>query len=98
MILDVARQEISEHGIDGVSIRSIARRVGVDPKLVRHYYGSREQLLREAVQVDMDPGSLPSGCCTAAGGGSAGTSPPSCWSTGTARARWSRTVPACPRR
>ncbi|MET8278992.1 TetR family transcriptional regulator [Micromonospora sp. NPDC005174] len=54
-ILDVTRREISECGLTGVSIRSVARRVGVDPRLVRHYYGSKEQLLRHAVQVDGNP-------------------------------------------
>lgn len=53
-ILDVARREITEHGLDGVSIRGIARRAGVDPRLVRHYYGSKERLLRHAVAVDDD--------------------------------------------
>lgn len=51
-ILEVARLEISEHGFDGVSIRSIARRAGVDPRLVRHYFGSKERLLLHAVQVE----------------------------------------------
>jgi len=54
-ILDIARREISERGLAGVSIRSVARRAGVDPRLVRHYYGSKEQLLRHAVQVEGDP-------------------------------------------
>lgn len=57
-ILEIARREISEHGIDGVSIRNIARRAGVDPRLVRHYYGSKERLLLHAVQVQSDPVAL----------------------------------------
>lgn len=55
VILDVARQEITEHGFDGASIRNIARRAGVDPRLVRHYYGSRERLLLHAIQIECDP-------------------------------------------
>ena len=58
VILDVARQEISEHGFEGASIRNIARRAGVDPRLVRHYYGSRERLLLQAVQLEGDPHEL----------------------------------------
>jgi AcrR family transcriptional regulator len=58
MILDVARREISEHGFEGVSIRSIARRARVDPRLVRHYFGSKERLLLHAVQADHDPDQL----------------------------------------
>jgi AcrR family transcriptional regulator len=58
MILDVARREISEHGFEGVSIRSIARIARVDPRLVRHYFGSKERLLLHAVQADHDPDQL----------------------------------------
>ena len=58
VILDVARQEISEHGFEGASIRNIARRAGVDPRLVRHYYGSRERLLLQAVRLEGDPHEL----------------------------------------
>jgi len=58
LILEVARGELSEHGFDGVSIRSIARRAGVDPRLVRYYYGTKQELLLRAVQVDRDPREL----------------------------------------
>lgn len=58
IILDVARSELSEHGFEGVSIRSIARRAGVDPRLVRYYYGTKQQLLLQAVAVERDPREL----------------------------------------
>jgi AcrR family transcriptional regulator len=55
VILETAQRAISEHGIDGVSIRSVAREAGVDPRLVRHYFGSKERLLLHAVQIADDP-------------------------------------------
>jgi len=55
LILDVARDEVCERGIDGFSIRNIARLAGIDPRLVRHYFGSKERLLRAAVQVEGEP-------------------------------------------
>lgn len=58
MILDMARRELSEHGFDGVSIRGVAHRAGVDPRLVRHYFGTKERLLLHAVQVEDDPREL----------------------------------------
>jgi AcrR family transcriptional regulator len=58
VLLDAARQEIMEHGYHGTSLRGVARRCGVDPSLVRHYFGSKEELLLEAVQVRVDPGQL----------------------------------------
>lgn len=58
LILEVARREISERGIDGASIRSIARAADVDPGLVRHYFGSREGMLLQAVRVDSNPHAL----------------------------------------
>ncbi|MEV4410624.1 TetR family transcriptional regulator [Catellatospora sp. NPDC049609] len=54
-ILEMARREIAEHGCSGASVRSIARAADVDPRLVRHYYGSRENLLWNALSVDSDP-------------------------------------------
>src|SRR5947209_1528877 len=57
-ILAVAQREISERGIDGVSIRTVAKLAGVDPRLVRHYFGSRERLLLYAVQIGEDPYAL----------------------------------------
>ncbi|GAA1619572.1 TetR/AcrR family transcriptional regulator [Catellatospora bangladeshensis] len=54
-ILEMARREIAEHGCSGASVRSIARAAEVDPRLVRHYYGSRENLLWNALSGDRDP-------------------------------------------
>jgi AcrR family transcriptional regulator len=49
LILGAAREEIIERGYPAVTIRSIARRVRVDPGLVRYYFESKEALMAEAV-------------------------------------------------
>jgi len=58
LLLQVTQQEISEHGFNGVSLRSIARRADVDPSLVRHYFGSKQNLLANAIRTEIDPRAL----------------------------------------
>jgi AcrR family transcriptional regulator len=55
LLIDSAQQEILERGYHGTSLRGVARRAGVDPSLVRHYFGSKDELLLQAVQVRVDP-------------------------------------------
>jgi AcrR family transcriptional regulator len=50
-ILAAARAAFAEDGYDGSSIRGIARRAGVDPSLVHHYFGGKEELFLAAVQL-----------------------------------------------
>ena len=45
LILDAARAEFAERGFDATSMRGVARRAGVDPALVRHYFDSKADLL-----------------------------------------------------
>lgn len=47
-ILAEARASFAEHGYAGTTVRSVARQAGVDPALVYHYHGSKEQLLDAA--------------------------------------------------
>jgi AcrR family transcriptional regulator len=54
-ILDAARAAFSESGYDGATIRSIAGRAGVDPALVHHYFGSKEQLFVATMELPFDP-------------------------------------------
>jgi AcrR family transcriptional regulator len=54
LLIEVTQREILEHGYNGVSLRSVARRADVDPGLVRHYFGSKENLLLQAVHADVD--------------------------------------------
>lgn len=50
-ILAVAREEFSTNGYAGTSIRAIARGADVDPALVHHYYGTKEELLRASLHA-----------------------------------------------
>lgn len=54
-ILEAARSVFAEHGYDGASIRAIAERAGVDPALVHHYFGTKEELFREVVDLPIEP-------------------------------------------
>ena len=58
-ILAAAREAFAERGYDGASIRAIAAGAGVDPALVHHYFGTKEQLFLAAMQVPFDPAEHP---------------------------------------
>ncbi|MFE0629330.1 TetR/AcrR family transcriptional regulator [Streptomyces sp. NPDC058864] len=53
-IRDVAIDAFAERGYDGVGLREIARRASVDPRLVGHYFGSKEGLFAAALELTMD--------------------------------------------
>jgi AcrR family transcriptional regulator len=55
-ILAAAREAFADRGFDGASIRAIAATAGVDPALVHHYFGAKEQLFLESMRVPVDPG------------------------------------------
>ncbi|MFF0820915.1 TetR family transcriptional regulator [Micromonospora haikouensis] len=57
-ILDAARAAFAERGFDAASIRSIAAAAGVDPALVHHYFGGKDQLFLAAMGAPLDPGEL----------------------------------------
>ncbi len=50
-ILDAARASFAVNGWAGTTIRAVARMAGVDPALVYHYFGSKEQLLDAATEM-----------------------------------------------
>ncbi|MCC3314415.1 TetR/AcrR family transcriptional regulator [Nocardia africana] len=54
-ILDAARTRFAEVGFDKASIRSIAGAAGVDPALVHHYFGTKQQLFSAALNLPIDP-------------------------------------------
>lgn len=54
-ILAAARQLFGERGYDGTTIRGIAREAGVDPALVHHFFGSKEQVFVAAMEFPFDP-------------------------------------------
>jgi AcrR family transcriptional regulator len=54
-ILDAAREQFAEKGYVGASVRGIARQADVDPALVHHYFGSKEQVFVAAMELPFDP-------------------------------------------
>ncbi|GAB3142262.1 TetR family transcriptional regulator [Micromonospora sonneratiae] len=54
-ILVTAREVFAERGFDGASIRAIAAGAGVDPALVHHYFGTKDQLFLTAMNAPLDP-------------------------------------------
>jgi AcrR family transcriptional regulator len=54
-ILAAAREAFANRGFDAASIRSIAAAAGVDPALVHHYFGTKDQLFLDAMQAPLDP-------------------------------------------
>jgi AcrR family transcriptional regulator len=57
-ILDAARRTFAEKGFDKASIRAIAAGAEVDPALVHHYFGTKEQLFLAAMNAPINPGEL----------------------------------------
>jgi AcrR family transcriptional regulator len=57
-IVAAAREVFAERGYDGASIRQIAASAGVDPALVHHYFGTKEQLFLAVVQPPVNPADL----------------------------------------
>src|SRR2546423_1017453 len=54
-ILVAARTSFAKRGYDATSVRSIAAAAGVDPALVRRFFGSKEDLLVAALKDAMRP-------------------------------------------
>lgn len=48
-ILAAANHEFGQHGLEGASMESIARRCGKTKQLIYHYYGSKELLFADVV-------------------------------------------------
>jgi AcrR family transcriptional regulator len=57
-VLAAARAAFAERGFDSATIRGIAAAAGVDPALVHHYFGNKDQLFLAAVEAPADPGAL----------------------------------------
>ena len=54
-ILEAAREEFSERGYEKTSVRGIAKAAGVDPALVHHYFGTKENVFEAAIEVAFAP-------------------------------------------
>lgn len=51
----VARRQFAELGYPGTTMRGIAKEAGVDPRLVGHFFGSKQQLFVAVVELPFDP-------------------------------------------
>ena len=54
-ILREARQSFGSAGFSGTTIRGVARAAGVDPALVHHYFGSKDELFAASLELPFDP-------------------------------------------
>jgi AcrR family transcriptional regulator len=54
-ILREARQSFGSAGFSGTTIRGVARAAGVDPALVHHYFGSKNELFAASLELPFDP-------------------------------------------
>ena len=54
-ILDAARRAFAEQGYQRATIRGVAELAGVDPALVHHYYGTKQELFVAAVRLPVNP-------------------------------------------
>ncbi len=54
-ILEAARSTFGEVGYERATIRAIAAAAGVDPALVHHYFGTKEDLFVAAIEVPINP-------------------------------------------
>ena len=53
-ILEAARHVFGEEGFENASVRMVARRAGVDPALVHHYFGTKQALFLAAMELPID--------------------------------------------
>ena len=54
-ILDAARAHFAQVGYEGATIRGIAAAARVDPKLILHYFGSKDGVFLAALDFPFDP-------------------------------------------
>ncbi len=57
-ILDAARVEFAANGFEGATIRSVATSASVDPALVMHYFGSKDQLFAASLKLPVNPATV----------------------------------------
>jgi len=54
-VLAAARTSFAEKGFRATTIRAVASSAGVDPALVHHYFGTKDDLFVAALQIPVDP-------------------------------------------
>jgi AcrR family transcriptional regulator len=57
-VLAAARTSFAERGFRGTTIRAVAASAGVDPALVHHYFGTKDDLFLAALEMPVDPRQL----------------------------------------
>ena len=57
-ILGAARAEFDEKGYAAASMRAVARRAGVDPALVHHYFDGKDDLFTASLAAPVNPAAL----------------------------------------
>lgn len=57
-IVTTARRLFADSGYDKTSVRDIAAGAGVDPALIRHYFGSKAELFRSTMGWPFDPAEI----------------------------------------
>jgi AcrR family transcriptional regulator len=57
-ILEAAKACFAEEGYEKASLRGIARRAGVDPALVHHYFDGKPELFMATVNIGRDPSEI----------------------------------------
>ncbi len=55
VILAAARHTFAEAGYDKTSVREVAAAAGVDPAMIRHYFGSKAELFRATMGWPFEP-------------------------------------------
>ena len=54
-IVAEARRQFGERGYRSTTLRSIAADAGVDPRLLLHYFGSKQELFEASVELPIQP-------------------------------------------
>ncbi len=57
-VLAAARASFAGKGFRGTTIRAVAAAAGVDPALVHHYFGTKDDLFVAALEIPIDPREL----------------------------------------
>ncbi|MEO7422096.1 MAG: TetR family transcriptional regulator [Ornithinibacter sp.] len=57
-ILAAATRQFGAVGYPRTTLRAIAREAGVDTRLVTHYFGSKQELFIQVVELPFDPGQV----------------------------------------
>src|ERR1700722_2558299 len=57
-IIEAAAACFTEEGYEKASLRGIARRAGVDPALVHHFFGGKSELFMATLSIRRDPSDI----------------------------------------